>query len=95
MVRKRVDLIRARVDLAKRAMDYLAAIRAPFEGIDLNDAAAVARAHEKAIELGEPLSAELKRFCRQNDLGAYPRLVDVHRTLPFIVELPGREPILH
>jgi hypothetical protein len=94
-VRERVDLIRARVDLAKRAMDYLAAIRAPFEGVDLNDAAAVDRAHKKAIEVGKPLSAGLKRFCRERGLGAYPRLVDVHDTLPFIIELPGRKPILH
>lgn len=93
-VRERVAMIRARVDLTKRAMDYLAAIRAPFDGIDVNDAQAVARAHRKAVELGKPLSAELKRFCRERGLEAYPRLVDVHDQLPLVVELSGREPIL-
>ena len=39
-------------------------------------------------------SADLKRFCRDNGLAAYPRLVDVHRTLPFIIDLPGRQPVL-
>ena len=61
---------------------------------DLNDAEAVARAHRKAIELGEPLSTELKKFCRRNQLAAYPRLVEVHHTLRFIIDLPNREPIL-
>ena len=94
VVEKRVQMIRARVDLTKNAMAYLATIRSPFEAIDLNDAAAVAAAHKNAIELGEPLSAELKQFCREHDLGAYPRLIDVHRNLRFIVDMPGREPIL-
>ena len=94
VVKKRVQMIRARVDLTKNAMAYLATIRSPFEGVDLNDAAAVAAAHKKAIELGEPLSAELKQFCQENGLEAYPRLIEVHRTLPFIIDLPGREPIL-
>ena len=94
VIRQRVALIRARVDLTKQAMAYLAAVRAPFEGVDLKDAGALKRAHRRAIEIGEPLSLQLKRFCRQNGLGAYPRLIDVHRTLPFIIELPGRQPIL-
>jgi len=90
VVRDRVRLIRTRVDFTNKTMHYLAAIQAPFKGIDLNDAQAVAAAHKKAIELGEPLSAELKRFCRENDLEAYPRLVDVHNSLNLIVELPNR-----
>jgi hypothetical protein len=94
VIRKRVGLIGAKVEFTKRTMDYLAAIRAPFEGIDLTDGEAVARAHRKAVELGEPLSAELKKFCRENDLEAYPRVVDVHKTLSFIVDLPGRKPVL-
>ncbi len=93
-VRERVRLIRARVDLTKRAMAYLAAIRAPFEGVDLHDDAAVARAHQEAIARGDPLSADLERFCRQSGVAAYPRLIDVHRRLPFIIDLPDREPIL-
>lgn len=94
MVKQRVGLIRARVDLVKHVMAYLAAIRSPFDAVDLNDDAAVAAAHKKAIELGEPLSAELKQFCRQNDLEAYPRLIDVHHNLRFIVDMPGPEPLL-
>lgn len=93
-VRQRVELIRVRVEFTKRTMDYLATIRAPFEGVDLSDAEAVGRAHRKAIELGEPLSAKLKSYCRENDLEAFSRLVDVHDTLRFLVDLPGREPIL-
>ncbi|MBC8874334.1 MAG: hypothetical protein H8E44_33280 [Planctomycetes bacterium] len=80
--------------LLKRRGTRLAAIQSPFAGIDLNDAEAVARAHKKAIELGEPLSAKLKRFCREKDLEASPRLIEVHHRLPFIVDLPGRKPIL-
>jgi len=94
VVKERVALVRARVDLTKHAMAYLATVRSPFDGVDLTDDAAVAAAHKKAIELGEPLSAQLKRFCRQNGLTAYPRLIDVHRSLRFIVDMPGREPIL-
>ena len=93
-VRDRVALIRARVDFTKRTMHYLATIQAPFKGIDLGDAQAVAAAHKKAIELGKPLSAELKTFCRKNDLTAFPRLVDVHDSLRFIVDLPGRQRVL-
>jgi len=36
----------------------------------------------------------LKRFCREHDLEAYSRLIDVHRTLGFLVALPDRKPIL-
>jgi len=93
-VRDRVALIRTRLDFTKKTMAYLAAIQAPFRGIDLDDAAAVAAAHQEAKELGEPLSAALKSFCRQNDLQAYPRLVDVHNALHFIVDLPNRRRIL-
>ena len=94
VVKARVHLIRARVGFTGRVMEYLRTIRSPFEGIDLNDAQALASAHEKAIELGEPLSAELRTFCRENDLRIFPRLIEAHKTLRFLVELPGREPIL-
>ena len=94
VIKKRVRLIRDKVEFTKRTMDYLAAIQSPFAGIDLSDAKAVARAHKKAIELGEPLSAKLKKFCREKDMEASPRLIDVHDRLHFIVDLPGRKPIL-
>ena len=74
--------------------DFCGVIQSPFQGIDLNDAQAVAAAHKKAIELGEPLSEELKRFCKKNGLEAYPRLVDVHKSLHFIVDLPNRRRVL-
>jgi uncharacterized protein DUF4838/glycosyl hydrolase family 67 len=93
-VKQRVELVRVKVEFTKRTMDYLATVRSPFEGVDLNDVQAVSRAHRKAIALGEPLSAKLKKFCREDDLEASSRLVDVHDTLRFIVDLPGREPIL-
>ena len=75
-------------------MHYLATVQSPFEDIDLNDPAVVAAAHKRAISLGEPLSAELKSFCRENSLEASPRLVDAHNWLRFLVELPDAEPIL-
>jgi hypothetical protein len=94
VVRDRVRLIRTRVDFTKRTMHYLATVQSPFKGIDLNNTEAVAAAHKKAIELGEPLSEELKAFCQTNDLQAYPRLVDVHNSLHFIVDLPNRRRVL-
>jgi hypothetical protein len=94
VVRGRVRLIRTRVDFTKKTMHYLTTVQSPFKGIELNDAEAVAAAHKKAIELGEPLSAELKRFCQENDLQAYPRLVDVHNSLHLIVDLPNRRRVL-
>ncbi len=94
VIKKRVRMIRDKVEFTKRTMEYLAAIQSPFDTIDLNDAEAVARAHKEAIESGEPLSAKLKEFCRENHLEAFPRLIEVHNRLPFIVDLPGRRPVL-
>ena len=94
VIKERVRMIRDKVEFTKRTMDYLAAIQSPFDGIDLTDTKPVARAHRKAIELGEPLSARLKKFCRENHLEAFPRLIDVHHRLPFIVDIPGRTRIL-
>lgn len=94
VIKKRVRMIRDKVEFTKRTMDYLAAIRSPFDGIDLNDTEAVAHAHKKAIELGVPLSAKLKTFCRENQMEAFPRLIEAHNRLSFIVDLPGRKPIL-
>ena len=91
---RRVQLIRARLDFTKRTMEYLTAVQAPFQGIDLGDAKAVAAAHQKAIKLGEPLSEDLKAFARKNDIETFPRLVEAHKTLGFLVDLPDREPIL-
>ncbi len=94
LTKRRIGLVRARLDFTKKTMEYLAAVQAPFDGIDLADAKAVKAAHKKAIRLGEPLSEELKAFARKNDIGAFPRLVEAHKTLRFLVDLPGREPIL-
>jgi uncharacterized protein DUF4838/glycosyl hydrolase family 67 len=94
LTRRRVRLIRARLDFTKRTMEYLAAVQAPFKGIDLGNAKAVAAAHKKAIKLGEPLSEELKIFARKNGIETFPRLVEAHKTLRFLVDLPGRKPIL-
>ena len=93
-VRCRIAQARVSLEFTKRVMHYLVTIQAPFEGVDLRDAKAVAAAHQKAITRGEPLSRELKRFCREHDLEAYSRLIDVHRTLGFLVALPDRKPIL-
>ena len=93
-VKKRVELIRVRVEFTKRTMEYLMAVQSTFRNIDLNDADAVAAAHKKAITVGTPLSADLKKFCRANDLEAAPRLIDVHNRLSFLVDLPGRRRVL-
>ncbi len=94
VVKKRVHLVRVRLEFTKKAMNYLATIRSPFEGVDLNDPVAVKRAHRKAIRLGEPLSAQLKQFCREHHLRVYDRLIDVHHNVNRIVELPGRKQVL-
>jgi len=93
-VKDRVHLARVAVDFTRRVVAYLATIQGPFEGIDLNDAEAVAAAHRQAIELGEPLSAKLRAFCGENGLQAVPRLIEAHKTLRFLVQLPDAEPIL-
>ena len=90
----RVQLVRARLDFTKKTMEYLAAVQAPFRGIDLANAKAVDAAHKKAATLGEPLSEELKAFARKNNIEAFPRLVEAHKTLRFLVDLPDRKPIL-
>ena len=93
-VRKRVRMARTMVDFTKKVVAYLQTIRAPFTNVDLKDAKAVRAAHQRAIELGEPLSAELKAFCKKNRLGVYDRLVAVHHSLRFIIGAPDKKALL-
>jgi len=93
-VRQRIRPIRARLEYLKRVLDYLRAVRAPFEGIDLGDQAAREAAHRRATEIGAPLSREIKAFCKANDVHSFDRIDAAHRSLRFLVVLPGREPLL-
>jgi uncharacterized protein DUF4838/glycosyl hydrolase family 67 len=87
-VRDRVHFARTMVDFTQRAMDYLNTIRAPFTEIDLNDSGAVEKAHQAAIALGEPLSKNLRDFCKANQIPIYDRLIEAHREVRYIVERP-------
>ncbi len=94
VVRKRIRLARDMTDFTRRVVVYLETIRSPFAKVDLTNAAAVRSAHKRAIELGEPLSAELRAFCRKHRIPPYDRLIAAHRTVNLIVEQPARKPIL-
>ena len=89
IARDRIALIRSRVELTKKFMNYLQVIRAPFEGVDLSDPDAVAAAHLDAISLGEPLSNEMLNFCQLNDISAYVRNKTAHVNINYIVKLAG------
>jgi len=93
-VRQRIAMARVSLEFTRRVIHYLVTIQAPFRGVDRSDTKALAAAQRRAIALGEPLSRQLKQFCREHDLEAYSRLIDVHRTLGLLVELPGRKRIL-
>jgi len=86
----RIALIRTRLDLTIRFVDYMRAIRAPFEGIDFSDSRAVAEAHEKAKAVGRPLSDELIEFCEKNNLTIDPRglLLRAHERLNRFISRP-------
>jgi len=95
VVTKRIRLFRLNFEYAKRTVHYLAAVRKPFDGVDLADAEAVAAARKKARETGEPLAKELKSFCKQNRIPYPARRIEVHnRDLRYIIDVPDRKPIL-
>lgn len=94
VVRQRVALIRLSLDFTKQVMHYLTTIRAPLRSVDPRDKQALVAAQEKAASLGEPLSRDLRRFCKEHGLEAYDRLVDVHRDVRFLIDLPDRKPVL-
>jgi hypothetical protein len=94
IVRKRVRPIRARIDYLTRVLDYLSAVRAPFDGVDPDDKEALEAAHGKAKEIGEPLSRGIKKFCKANAIRSFDRVDAAHQTLRFLVVLPGQEPLL-
>jgi len=93
-VRARIRRIRARVDYLALVLDYLRAVRAPFDGIDLNDKGALQGAHGKARDIGAPLSRGIKRFCKANKVRSFDRIDGAHQSLRFLVVLPGQEPLL-
>jgi Domain of unknown function (DUF4838)/Glycosyl hydrolase family 67 N-terminus len=94
IVRERIRPIRARIEYVERVLDYLRAVRAPFDGIDLADKAALEAAHGKAQEIGAPLSRAIKAFCKKNDVRSFGRIDAAHENLRFLVVLPGEEPLL-
>jgi hypothetical protein len=91
VVRKRISLIRARLDFTRKFMDYMTAIREPFKGIDLKDSRAVNIAHKKAIAIGKPLSDELIKFCEKNGIPVKERLVKAHESRKFLISEDLRE----
>jgi len=93
-VRERIRPIRARLAYLERVLDYLRAVRGPFDGIDLNDKGALEAAHAKAREIGAPLSRGIKKFCKANNVHAFDRIDAAHQHLRFLVVLPGQEPLL-
>lgn len=93
-VRERIRPIRARLEYLKRVLDYLRAVRAPLDGIDLNDKGALEAAHGKAREIGAPLSRAIKKFCKANNVHSFDRIDAAHQSLRFLVVLPDQEPLL-
>ena len=93
-VRDRIAPIRARLEYLKRVLDYLEAVRAPFQGIDLEDERALKNAHEQAIAIGAPISKDIKKFCKDNGIRSFDRIDAAHESLRFLVVLPGQEPLL-
>ncbi|MBN1343458.1 MAG: DUF4838 domain-containing protein [Phycisphaerae bacterium] len=93
-VRKRVHWARTMADFTRMVTAYLHAIRSPFKGVDLKDAKAVGAAHRKAIALGEPLSSELRAFCKRNQIPAYDRLIGAHGSVGLIVPAASQGAIL-
>lgn len=93
-VKQRVHLCRVTLDFTRKVMDYLKAVRAPFEGIDVHDEEAVKAAHARAIEVGDPLSEELVAYCKANDVPVFDRLVRAHKTLRFVMPRPDEERLL-
>ncbi len=81
-------------DFTRQVMHYLVTVQAPFRDIDRRDEQALEAARKKAIALGEPLSRALRSYCTKHGLEAYVRLIDVHRSLRFLADLPDRRPIL-
>jgi hypothetical protein len=82
-----------RVDFTHKCVDYFRTVQAPFKGIDLMDAKAFNAAHAKAKTLGEPLSAELRRFCKDNDIWTAGRVIDAHQWRFALAPNPRKRPI--
>jgi hypothetical protein len=93
-VRARIRPYEAQLGYLQRVLDYLKAVRAPFEGIDLNDHVALKTAHKKAQDIGAPLSRRTKAYCKANGIRPFPRIDAAHTDLRFLVTLPGQEPLL-
>ncbi len=88
-------MCRVTLDFTKMAMEYLKAVRAPFEGIDRDDADAVKAAHEASIKIGDPISARLRAYCRANEIPPFERLIEAHNTLRFVMPRHDDEALLH
>ena len=63
-------------------------------GVDLNDETALSAAYEKAVEIGEPLSQNLMKYCRRHGVSPFARVDAAHQNLRFLVRPPGRKPLL-
>jgi hypothetical protein len=85
IVKKRISLIRARLDLTKKFLHYMRVIRRPFKNIVLSDEQAVDEAYKIAVALGEPLSDEMIEFCKINNISIFERAIAAHKTIEFII----------
>ena len=94
IARERIRPIRAQLGYLQRVLDYLEAVRAPFDGVDLNDANALEAAHHRAREIGAPLSRGIQDFCKASGVRPFPRIDAAHESLRFLVTLPGQTPLL-
>jgi hypothetical protein len=94
-VKQRVHLYRVNLDYTRLVIDYLTAIQAPFHGLDFGDETAVKNARAKCAEIGAPLSAKLREFCKANGLAPFDRLIAVHdMDLHYVADVPDRTPVL-
>ena len=92
---RRLRLFKLNLEYTRRTVGYLRAVRKPFEAVDLSDKEAVAAAQRQAKEVGTPLAAGIKAFCRENGLPYPGRRIEVHsKGLQYIIGVPGRKPIL-
>ncbi len=90
IVRRRIQLVRVGVDYTKKFLNYMNVITTPFKGIDLQDAEAVAAAHKKAVASGEPLSVELKKFCKENNIRSRDDIVEAHKWLNLVIRAAAK-----
>jgi hypothetical protein len=86
IVKQRVALIRARLDLTEKFLNYVRVIRRPFKDVDLTDWRAVASAFRLAKTLGKPMSDELIEFCEINEIPVSLKILKAHENKKYIID---------